>query len=211
MNAVVVIYTLSDPRTNEVRYVGKTYDPKKRVRWHLYDRSNTHRSKWVASLRAIGLTPVIQVLETFHDVPDFVWQAAEIRWIKKMRKAGFRLTNLHAGGRGGGRWSQESRDIASALRKGVPIGPFTPEHRARISAARLGVKHTEAARAKMSKSRKGEKKPPRTAMHKAHLSEAYRAMSDESKARILTGLKKPRTLQFRMKMRAIALARWHPA
>ncbi len=42
------IYTLSDPNTNEVRYVGKTINIKRRYKQHLYDKRQTsHKNSWI--------------------------------------------------------------------------------------------------------------------------------------------------------------------
>ena len=53
----VFIYSLSDPVTGKIRYVGKTTNAASRLRSHRNDRQHTHKGCWVRSLRAAGLWP----------------------------------------------------------------------------------------------------------------------------------------------------------
>lgn len=41
------IYKLTDPRNNEVRYIGKTTNIKRRYKQHLYDKRKSHKSSWM--------------------------------------------------------------------------------------------------------------------------------------------------------------------
>lgn len=62
------IYILIDPITLEIRYVGKTNNPKKRMRAHIsphvYMRHNNKKCIWIEELKALGLRPVMQVMTT---------------------------------------------------------------------------------------------------------------------------------------------------
>lgn len=61
------IYTLVDPRTNQVRYVGKTNNPDMRMSYHLKLREgNEGKNTWIRELLELGLTPVMNVIETVH-------------------------------------------------------------------------------------------------------------------------------------------------
>ena len=46
------IYGLCDPETNEIRYIGKSNQPKKRLQDHIYscERTVTHKNNWIKSL-----------------------------------------------------------------------------------------------------------------------------------------------------------------
>lgn len=78
-----VIYTLSDPYTSAVRYVGRTNNPKKRFEKHLYDASwyanwyegelvfGNAKSRWIRELKREGLRPVMTVVEEV-DPPELV-------------------------------------------------------------------------------------------------------------------------------------------
>jgi hypothetical protein len=55
---MVTIYTLTDPVTNKIRYVGKTTtDLDKRLRYHIYEinrSKNKHKIYWFKQLINIG-------------------------------------------------------------------------------------------------------------------------------------------------------------
>lgn len=87
---MIYIYTLSHPVTNEVRYVGKTINIKRRYKQHLYDKRKTHKACWVQSLRNDNLKPIINIIETCEDN----WQEREIFWISQFDN----LTNFSLGG-----------------------------------------------------------------------------------------------------------------
>jgi len=114
------IYGLVDPRTNEIRYIGKTQQsPSTRLRAHMLDRSNCHRVHWLRELAALGLEPDIVLLEAIEGA--WPWQESERYWIAKYRNEGARLLNLTDGGEGlaGLPMSQSHKDkIAAALRTG---------------------------------------------------------------------------------------------
>ena len=66
---MVSIYTLSDPRTNQVRYVGKTcVKPEKRYAQHLYQwkRCNSkisHLNSWIKNLNKNNLKPLLFIID----------------------------------------------------------------------------------------------------------------------------------------------------
>lgn len=95
----VVIYGLYDPRTDELRYVGKTSVALHlRLARHLRDRRRSYKVSWIQSLKRRGLKPTIRELEKTTAAG---WQEAEQRLISHYRASGARLTNLESGGRGG--------------------------------------------------------------------------------------------------------------
>jgi hypothetical protein len=99
-NRKTLIYTLSDPLTNEIRYVGKTVKSlKERLTGHLYLRGkeNNYRTNWIKSIVKSGNIPIInQIDETTWDKS----QELEKYWIKKFKNEGYRLVNLTDGGEG---------------------------------------------------------------------------------------------------------------
>jgi len=102
--ARVFIYTLADPVTREVRYVGKAINLENRLRRHIYTAASSieqnHKTNWLKSLRAKGLKPIIEALEEIIEPTEAQWQEAERFWIEYLRVLGFKLTNLVAGGYG---------------------------------------------------------------------------------------------------------------
>lgn len=119
-----LIYTLADPRTGEVRYVGKTdRDPTVRVAQHVNDAKNkhTHRGNWVRSLLNAGVRPVFEAVE---EVPKSEWEFWEQHWIQQFKGWGFDLVNTHKGGTGGtiAHSEETKRRIGNANRgKSMPM------------------------------------------------------------------------------------------
>lgn len=93
------IYTLSDPDTNEIRYVGKSNNPIKRLSDHIYhcNRTITHKNNWIKSLIKENKRPVVNILE---EVPASNWEVFEKYWINKLIEEGHNLTNIAEGGNG---------------------------------------------------------------------------------------------------------------
>lgn len=95
----VFIYTLEHPITNEVRYVGKTKNPKMRFHNHCNKLHNekTHKRNWINNLRKENLRPVMEILD---EVEESEWKYWEKFWIEQFRQWGFNLVNHTSGGDG---------------------------------------------------------------------------------------------------------------
>lgn len=89
------IYALLDPRTDEVRYIGKANNAAKRLQTHLRDahRRDTPVYRWMRKLLDLGMRPRVEVLEVTAD-----WREAEMRLIAVTRARGVRLLNVAEGG-----------------------------------------------------------------------------------------------------------------
>lgn len=118
MNEVVHIYTLADPRTGEIRYVGKTVDIDNRIRQHIQCGKRCHSASWIKNLKASGVNPIIEVVESFINAEESEWQEAERFWIESFRHMGFNLTNLRTGGIGGGRMAESTKKKLSIAKTG---------------------------------------------------------------------------------------------
>ena len=155
------IYTLSDPITGEVKYIGKTInEPRIRLYGHLSEskKSNTHKSNWVKSLLSKELKPVIEILdEVNHDD----WEFWEDYWIEAFKSWGIELTNCIDGGKG----------VSSEfMEKNNPM--FNPEtvekmrNSMRGNQHAKGFKHSDETRKKVGdKTREYYKNNPRTEEH----------------------------------------------
>lgn len=123
------IYGLSDPRSNEIRYVGVTSgSPKERYRKHvsikcLEREGHTRKARWILGLISKGLRPLLVQLETVKSD----WQLAESEWISKIPN----LTNLTAGGDGtiGYKHSSAAIKKMSLAKTGISL---SVEHRASL-------------------------------------------------------------------------------
>lgn len=175
------IYALLDPRTGEVRYIGKTYRSKqRRLRQHINDsrsgRSNTHAACWVRSLLNEGLEPVAKTIEVVTEN----WEDRERYWIRYFRKR-FDLTNSCDGGRGvrvGYKHTAEARaNMSRAQRNRPPRGPMSEEAKENLRAAAMGRVIGPEARAKLSKAGMGRKHTAeaKAKMREAHLGKVFSA------------------------------------
>lgn len=146
---IVRIYLLLDPRTEEIRYVGKTkFSLEKRLKDHLAFIKYSNQTRvyqWIKSLLKLGLKPKIVLIEL---ATDENWEEAETRWIKYIRSVkGKRLTNHAAGGAGVLGYECTEKD-KEKMRKGhAKRGPMSPERKAEIAK-------------KISETQKGRKKTP---------------------------------------------------
>lgn len=120
----VLIYALTYPGMDSVRYVGKTVrSPRKRHDEHIKAAMNHPRlpvHRWIASLYRRGMWSCLWHLEWVPESED--WAARERHWIAKFRSEGHDLLNLTDGGEGlaGHSHSSAAREaIASKLRKGA--------------------------------------------------------------------------------------------
>lgn len=128
---MISIYALIDPRTNEIRYVGKTkYPLVVRLQQHINaKKQRRHVYYWLRVLWKNNRVPTIRLLE---EVEDTQWQEAEQRWIAKIKTEGAQLTNHTIGGDGlsGYVMSEEHRRKIGIAHKGRII---SQEQRTRIS------------------------------------------------------------------------------
>ena len=95
------IYALTDPRTEQVRYIGKTSHALDwRLKKHIAaarTRKGTYLLHWLRQLQDEGLSPDIQLLTMVAKVR---WQETERAWIAFGRERGWPLTNSTEGGEG---------------------------------------------------------------------------------------------------------------
>jgi len=102
----VLIYGLVDPRTSQLRYVGKSKDGLARPRAH-WKHSRTretrdHTHNWVRSVFAVDLVPEIEILQEWDGKGDWIqWlNDTETFYIGYFRMIGTDLTNKADGGGG---------------------------------------------------------------------------------------------------------------
>lgn len=93
------IYILIDPRTNLVKYVGKTNNIRQRYMAHLNRarKHQIHKKNWIEQLKKEKLKPIIEIIDV---VPIDNWIFWETYWISQMKTWGFDLINYTNGGEG---------------------------------------------------------------------------------------------------------------
>lgn len=225
MTSRYLIYALTDPRTNLVRYIGKSTTGLKRPRFcatpSRLARERTHKANWIRGLISSGLRFGVDVLEEFERASDLDW--AEKYWIAQARSLGWPLTNLTDGGEGAGHpVSPETRAKIAAANVGKSVSAETRakigaatrgrrasnETRLRISMALIGRSPSAETRAKLSLRNKGKVIPDETRARIAasrvgmRLSEAHKkAIGEASRGHVLGQAG-------REKVRKAALERW---
>ena len=158
-----VIYGLIDPRTQQLRYVGKTqHELRRRLNEHRtisYGGSkarNQHCAKWLRALHKAGHSFDYTVLQEIPAGGD--WEEAEQFWIAYFKYVGANLTNHTAGGDGlcGIRRPKDVYERGAAKRRGKPLSEeakarmraaWTPERIAKHRASRKGWRPSEELRA----------------------------------------------------------------
>lgn len=119
------VYTLAAANApHAVRYVGATIRPidvrfAQHVRAYNSDKS-VYKQRWIESLSADKVNLVCSVIEDCDK--DSVWDR-EKYWIAKFKADGARLTNIHAGGKGGAVTEESRKKISAAL-----VGKKRPPH-----------------------------------------------------------------------------------
>jgi hypothetical protein len=156
------IYTLEDPDTNEIRYIGKTVKSlKDRLTGHIYScqKEKNHRTNWIKSIIKKGKKPIIKMIDS---CPWDESQELESYWISKFKNEGFNLVNLTNGGEGhlGAKLSKERRDkLTLAVSKKIYQydlqGVFIKEYNNAVDASKeLGLKYSS----KINAAARGDRK-----------------------------------------------------
>lgn len=164
----VYIYTLSDPTTNTVKYVGKTFRLERRLNDHLKCNGRSKKDAWIKSLINKNLIPLLEVIEETNEIDCNFW---EQYWISQFKTWGFILKNMTDGGdgsyglipwnkglKGVFKHSEESKEKMSVSRKGKYLGENNPRYGKKLSyetiqkqiEKRLGGKRTDEQKEKIS-------------------------------------------------------------
>lgn len=160
MNDYTYIYTLSDPITGNIRYIGKTNNLRYRIGRHVFDSikdTKTHKRAWIKSLLDKGLKPNIEILDI---VLKSEWEFWEKFYINLFKIWGFNLLNLSEGGESGSK---------------------TIEHLQKMVQTRMSnnsYKHTEHQKMYMSEKFKHDGNP---FFNKTHTKETKEKIGNKSK------------------------------
>lgn len=134
---MVKIYSLNDPDTLQIRYIGKTVNSLKKrlsghITWAKYPRNKTHIANWVRFLLKENKRPIICLIE---EVSDDLWIEREQYWIAFYKDI---ICNHSIGGEPGG------------------VGYIcTQIHKDKISSSLLGRKRSKEECENISKGKKG--------------------------------------------------------
>lgn len=172
MVVTAFIYSLSDPKTQEIRYIGKANDVKERFKHHMcVNKKGQSISKcWIKGLRSEGLKPIVDVID---EIPHKEWEFWEQYYISLYKSWGFRLTNMQIGGRSG--------------QDGVK---FSDETKEKMRLAQLGKRHTSEAKEKQRLKQLGVV-PSLKTREKLRVANIGKKMSPEAIAKTVARKEKP--------------------
>lgn len=85
------IYALIDPRTDQIKYIGRSTKPKARLTEHLGDSKIKYSKKdlWIQELMKEGFIPELMIVDEFYNDVAF-W---EVFYIQLFKSWGYELTN----------------------------------------------------------------------------------------------------------------------
>lgn len=85
------IYTLMDPISNEIKYVGKTDNINNILDLHVSESENKTKRLhiWIQGLLESGVKPIIEIIDEIENGFDF----SEEFWIEQIKSWGFNLIN----------------------------------------------------------------------------------------------------------------------
>lgn len=198
------IYTLSDPVSNDIRYVGWCFNTKRRLSQHIQRAKSekTHKANWINQLAAKGLAPLMDVVETGSGD----WAFAEKKWIAFYRGSGIDLVNLTDGGEGvtGLVFSAESKEKMAAAKRGKNI---SSDHIKKVADALRGRKRTAESMAGARKALIGRVVSQET-REKIRASLVGSKHTDEARAKIsAAGTGRKHSEESKEKMRAARLGK----
>jgi hypothetical protein len=118
------IYTLSDPSTMEIRYVGQTNEPKRRFNDHISssvnessDSYDTYKARWIRKIINNNLVPIMSIIDSCSSFEES--NKLEKIYVENLTKDGYRLTNSHV--TDVTEFSLETRKKISSAKKGKTL------------------------------------------------------------------------------------------
>lgn len=95
------IYTLSDPDTLDIRYIGQTNNINRRFNDHISSSTNkkshsynTHKSRWIRKILNSGNKPIITIIDKCNTLVES--NILEKYYIEEYIKEGYKLTNSYS-------------------------------------------------------------------------------------------------------------------
>jgi hypothetical protein len=140
------IYILQDPNTEEVKYVGKTTNIKKRFYQHtnktVIQQCSRRRylSNWLLKLLNNNQKPIITIIDEI----DGEWIWLEQYWIEQFKQWGCKLTNLTTGGEGlvGYTHTKETINKLSKIISCISFDGLLHTGSCKEIAVKIGVSHS---------------------------------------------------------------------
>jgi hypothetical protein len=119
MSSIEYVYSLADPRNNQVRYIGKSINPFKRFVEHKSEKYKNHKCNWVQSLKKLNLIPILEIIECCKAEEVEFW---ENYYIGLYKSWGFNLVNDIIPGKITKNYSQKTKNKISSSNIGKKSG-----------------------------------------------------------------------------------------
>lgn len=163
MPKATFIYALCEPGTRKVRYIGKSNNPDRRLRYehlryeHLLraDKRTTHLGCWLRRVIQSGKTPNLVILA---EVSDRSWKTEECRYIAAARMLGLDLVNSTDGGDGVTMTPETRKKIGDKNRGRKRSLEYREQKSKDMTGCRLGEKHPMFGRVGPANPKFGTKK-----------------------------------------------------
>lgn len=148
------IYSLSEPNSESIRYIGITCDIKQRYRKHLIDYRASHRANWIKGLLLQNKLPVMDIFEDGLLPKDALRKERE--YILLYKSFGANLVNSNNGGLGNLGYKPTLETIEKIKKSRAGYSPSL-ETRFKVSLSQKGRIKSEQERINISKGQKGKK------------------------------------------------------
>lgn len=197
---IIHIYILSDPRTGIARYVGKTVNPKARLKSHIREPRRSHKNYWVKSLLRAGFEPVMEIIE---EVTEAQWEEAERFYCAFFRSVGGALLNQDIGGLSAKGMSASAK---ATLKKASTGRRHTPETIEKMREIKLRAV-TPELRERMGALWRGKKMPDELVRKRAATQIGAKRSNEFKQGQRLRGLGKKHTPDSKEKNRVAHLGK----
>jgi hypothetical protein len=118
------IYTLTDPSTKEIRYVGQTNEPKRRFNDHISSSINensesydTYKARWIRKVVNDNLLPIMCIIDSCNSLEES--NRLERIYVNNLTNEGYKLTNSYISDVT--EFSIETRNKMSSAKKGKSL------------------------------------------------------------------------------------------
>jgi hypothetical protein len=186
---MIVIYALRCPVSGGIRYIGKSSNPQKRLKYHIMQAragNICHCGGWIRILLSNGLKPTLEIVKEVAE--SECWIKAEKEAIAEHRAKGCRLTNMTDGGEGAActdpeilarknaaiRVAHARPDVAEKNSANAKRNWANAEFRQRHAAAMELVNSDPAVRAKKAAASKRMWSDPK---HREKMSDVHKAIN----------------------------------
>lgn len=90
------VYTLKEPNSEIVRYIGVSNNPTRRFKEHIKDKKSSYKTNWINKIKNLNKLPELTIIEENLTKKEALIK--EIHYIKLFKSFGAKLTNGTIGG-----------------------------------------------------------------------------------------------------------------